>query len=125
MVNSATGISRTMNGSTPSFSGGLAGPTGAEGKSGPSVLAPIPENRWGVFAAGLGDTGDGAIPTQNRPLFIAAYAGATDSLCQTTILLAPFEARRLSSFAGRAYSREKSWPRPLLTLESPRLVRCC
>jgi outer membrane autotransporter protein len=44
-----------MNGSTPSFSGGLAGPTGAEGKSGPSVLAPIPENRWGVFAAGLGE----------------------------------------------------------------------
>jgi outer membrane autotransporter protein len=45
----------TMNGSTPNFSGGLAGPTGVEGKSGPSVLTPIPENRWGVFAAGLGE----------------------------------------------------------------------
>ena len=45
----------TMNGTTPSFSGGLAGPTGVEGKSGPSVLTPIPENRWGVFAAGLGE----------------------------------------------------------------------
>jgi outer membrane autotransporter protein len=45
----------TMNGNTPNFGGGLAGPTGAEGKSGPSVLTPIPENRWGVFAAGLGE----------------------------------------------------------------------
>jgi outer membrane autotransporter protein len=45
----------TMNGTTPSFSGGLAGPTGVEGKSGPSVLTSIPENRWGVFAAGLGE----------------------------------------------------------------------
>jgi outer membrane autotransporter protein len=45
----------TMNGITPSFSGGLAGPTGAEGKAGPSVLAPIPENRWGVFVTGLGE----------------------------------------------------------------------
>jgi outer membrane autotransporter protein len=45
----------TMNGSTPSFSGGLGGPTGAEGKAGPSVLTPIPENRWGVFATGLGE----------------------------------------------------------------------
>jgi outer membrane autotransporter protein len=45
----------TMNGSSPNFSVGLAGPTGVEGKSGPSVLAPIPENRWGVFVAGLGE----------------------------------------------------------------------
>jgi outer membrane autotransporter protein len=45
----------TMNGSTPSFSAGLGGPTGAEGKAGPSVLAPIPENRWGIFATGLGE----------------------------------------------------------------------
>ena len=44
----------TMNGSTPNFSG-LGGPTGAEGKAGPSVLAPIPENRWGVFVTGLGE----------------------------------------------------------------------
>jgi outer membrane autotransporter protein len=45
----------TMNGSTPNFGGGLSGPTGAEGKAGPSVLAPIPENRWGVFVTGLGE----------------------------------------------------------------------
>ena len=45
----------SMNGITPSFSGGLGGPTGVEGKAGPSVLAPIPENRWGVFATGLGE----------------------------------------------------------------------
>jgi outer membrane autotransporter protein len=45
----------TINGSTPSLSGGLSGPTGAEGKAGPSVLAPVPENRWGVFLTGLGE----------------------------------------------------------------------
>lgn len=55
----------TINGSAPSFSGGLSGPTGAEGKTGPSVSAPIPENRWGFFATGLGEftdvsTADGA-----------------------------------------------------------------
>jgi len=55
----------TINGSAHSFSGGLSGPTGAEGKTGPSVSAPIPENRWGFFAIGLGEftdvsTADGA-----------------------------------------------------------------
>lgn len=55
----------TINGSAPSFSEGLSGPTGAEGKTGPSVSAPIPENRWGFFATGLGEftdvsTADGA-----------------------------------------------------------------
>jgi outer membrane autotransporter protein len=44
----------SMNGA-PSYGGGLGGPTGPEGKSGPSVLAPIPENRWGVFVSGLGE----------------------------------------------------------------------
>lgn len=44
----------SMNGA-PSYGRGLGGPTGAEGKSGPSVLAPIPENRWGVFVSGLGE----------------------------------------------------------------------
>jgi outer membrane autotransporter protein len=48
----------TINGSSPSFSDSLSGPTGSEGKSGPSVLAPIPENRWGFFATGLGDFTD-------------------------------------------------------------------
>jgi outer membrane autotransporter protein len=50
-----SGAGFTLNGSSQSFSGGLSGPTGAEGKAGPSVLAPIPENRWGVFATGLGE----------------------------------------------------------------------
>jgi autotransporter-associated beta strand protein len=50
---SSTGF--TLNGSGPSFSAGLGGPTGAEGKSGPSVVTPIPENRWGIFVTGLGE----------------------------------------------------------------------
>jgi outer membrane autotransporter protein len=45
----------SLNGITPSFSSGLGGPTGSESKAGPSVLAPIPENRWGVFATALVD----------------------------------------------------------------------
>ncbi|MFL6598598.1 MAG: autotransporter domain-containing protein [Chthoniobacterales bacterium] len=44
-----------INGSLPNFSGGLAGPTGPEGKSGPSVMEPTPENRWGVFVMGVGE----------------------------------------------------------------------
>jgi outer membrane autotransporter protein len=50
---SASGF--TINGSTPNFSGGFAGPSGPEGKSGPSVMQPTPENRWGVFVTGLGE----------------------------------------------------------------------
>ena len=55
----------TINGTAPSFSEGLSGPTGSEGKTGPAVTAPIPENRWGFFATGLGEftdvsTADGA-----------------------------------------------------------------
>jgi autotransporter-associated beta strand protein len=45
----------TINGNPPSFIDGLSGPTGSEGKAGPSPLAPIPENRWGVFVTGLGE----------------------------------------------------------------------
>ena len=45
----------TLNGDAPTFGNSLAGETGPEGKSGPSVLAPIPENRWGVFVTGLGE----------------------------------------------------------------------
>jgi outer membrane autotransporter protein len=45
----------TLNGGAPSFSGGLAGGTGSEGKSGPSVMAPTPENRWGVWVTGIGE----------------------------------------------------------------------
>ena len=50
---SAAGFS--LNGSAPSFSGGLAGVSGPEGKSGPSVMAPTPENRWGVWVTGIGE----------------------------------------------------------------------
>jgi uncharacterized protein with beta-barrel porin domain len=39
----------------PDFSPGLAGPTGPEGKSGPPVMQPTPENRWGIFVTGLGE----------------------------------------------------------------------
>jgi outer membrane autotransporter protein len=39
----------------PDSSPGLAGPTGPEGKSGPSVMQPTPQNRWGVFVTGLGE----------------------------------------------------------------------
>jgi outer membrane autotransporter protein len=45
----------TLNGSTPSSSGGFAGESGPEGKSGPSVMTPTPENRWGVWVTGIGE----------------------------------------------------------------------
>jgi outer membrane autotransporter protein len=50
---SATGF--TINTGVGEFSPGLAGPTGPEGKSGPSVMQPTPENRWGFFVTGLGE----------------------------------------------------------------------
>jgi fibronectin-binding autotransporter adhesin len=43
----------TLNGNAPSVSGGLAGESGPEGKSGPSVTTP--ENRWGVWVTGIGE----------------------------------------------------------------------
>jgi outer membrane autotransporter protein len=45
----------SLNGGTSNFSTGLAGVTGPEGKSGPSVMAPTPENRWGIWVTGLGE----------------------------------------------------------------------
>jgi outer membrane autotransporter protein len=45
----------SLNGGTSNFSPGLAGVTGPEGKSGPSVMAPTPENRWGIWVTGLGE----------------------------------------------------------------------
>jgi outer membrane autotransporter protein len=45
----------TLNGSAPNFSGGLVGVSGPEGKSGPSVMVPTPENRWGVWVTGIGE----------------------------------------------------------------------
>src|SRR5206468_11781268 len=50
---SARGFS--IDSRVPDFSQGLAGPTGPEGKSGPSVMQATPENRWGVFVTGLGE----------------------------------------------------------------------
>ena len=47
-----------IKGNTPNYIGGLAGPTGPEGKSGPSVMQPAPDNRWGVFVTGLGEFTD-------------------------------------------------------------------
>ncbi|HMD42897.1 MAG TPA: autotransporter domain-containing protein [Candidatus Acidoferrum sp.] len=45
----------TLNGNTPGLNGGFAGVAGPEGKSGPSVMAPTPENRWGVWVTGVGE----------------------------------------------------------------------
>ena len=44
-----------ISGSGPSFWEGFAGVSGPEGKSGPAVFAPVPQNRWGIFATGLGE----------------------------------------------------------------------
>ena len=57
----AAGSARRVFRSTargPDFNPGLAGPTGPEGKSGPSVMQPTPQNRWGVFVTGLGEFTD-------------------------------------------------------------------
>ena len=54
----STGFSSSgfgITGGAASFDGGLAGPNGAEGKAGPPVFAPTPENRWGVFVTGTGE----------------------------------------------------------------------
>jgi autotransporter-associated beta strand protein len=51
----------SVTGTGPSFwegfanGGGFAGVSGAEGKSGPAVFAPIPQNRWGAFVTGIGE----------------------------------------------------------------------
>jgi outer membrane autotransporter protein len=45
----------SLNGGALNSSGGLAGVTGPEGKSGPSVMTPTPENRWGVWVTGIGE----------------------------------------------------------------------
>jgi outer membrane autotransporter protein len=52
----STGFSSSgfaLNGETTMYGAGLAGESGAEGKSGPSTLAPVHENRWGVFVTGV------------------------------------------------------------------------
>jgi outer membrane autotransporter protein len=45
----------SLNGGASNFGGGLAGVTGPEGKSGPSVMTPTPENRWGIWVTGIGE----------------------------------------------------------------------
>jgi uncharacterized protein YhjY with autotransporter beta-barrel domain len=45
----------TINPGVSEFSMGLAGPTGPEGKSGPSMMQPTPQNRWGFFVTGIGE----------------------------------------------------------------------
>ncbi len=50
---SSSGFS--LNGGTATFADGFAGVTGSEGKSAPAVFAPTPDNRWGLFATGLGE----------------------------------------------------------------------
>jgi autotransporter-associated beta strand protein len=52
---SSAGLS--INSGSVSFES-LAGPSGSEGKSGPAVFAPTPDNRWGVFLTGLGEFTD-------------------------------------------------------------------
>jgi Autotransporter beta-domain len=50
---SSTGL--TLTGNAASLGEGFAGVSGSEGKGGPSVFAPTPENRWGVFVTGIGE----------------------------------------------------------------------
>jgi outer membrane autotransporter protein len=50
---SAAGFS--LKGGPASSTNGFSGPAGAEGKAGPPVLAPGPENRWGIFVTGVGE----------------------------------------------------------------------
>ena len=45
----------SLNGGASNISAGLSGVTGPEGKSGPSVMAPTPENRWGIWVTGIGE----------------------------------------------------------------------
>jgi autotransporter-associated beta strand protein len=53
---SSSGFS--INGGAVSFSDGLPGVSGPEGKGGTPVFAPTPDNRWGVFLTGLGEFTD-------------------------------------------------------------------
>ena len=58
------------------FNMGLAGPTGPEGKSGPPVMQPRPDNRWGVWVTGLGEFTD-VDSTSNAPGFDLTTGGMT------------------------------------------------
>jgi autotransporter-associated beta strand protein len=66
----------SINGSAASLGDGYAGPAGAEGKSGPAVFAPTPENRWGVFVTGLGEFTN-VDSTQNAPGYDVNTGGFT------------------------------------------------
>jgi len=71
---SATGFSINTRGRDLNL--GLAGPSGAEGKSGPSVMQPTPENRWGVFVTGIGEFTD-IDNTDNASGFYLSTGGVT------------------------------------------------
>ena len=71
---SATGFSINTRGRDLNL--GLAGPSGAEGKSGPSVMQPTPENRWGVFVTGIGEFTD-VDNTDNASGFYLSTGGVT------------------------------------------------
>jgi outer membrane autotransporter protein len=66
----------TLNGSVPNFSDGLAGVSGPEGKSGPSVMTPTPENRWGVWITGIGEFTN-VDSTDNAPGYYLETGGLT------------------------------------------------
>jgi autotransporter-associated beta strand protein len=71
---SAAGFSINTRGRD--FNLGLAGPSGPEGKSGPSVMQPTPENRWGVFVTGIGEFTD-VDNTDNASGFYLSTGGVT------------------------------------------------
>ena len=54
-VTGFSSIGLRLNGGVVSSGEGFAGESGPEGKSGPSVLGPTPDNRWGVFVTGIGE----------------------------------------------------------------------
>jgi outer membrane autotransporter protein len=66
----------TLNGSAPSVSSGFAGVSGPEGKSGPSVTAPTPANRWGVWVTGIGEFTN-VDSTNNAPGYDLQTGGVT------------------------------------------------
>jgi outer membrane autotransporter protein len=71
---SATGFSINTRGRDLNL--GLAGPSGPEGKSGPSVMQPTPENRWGVFVTGIGEFTD-VDSTDNASGYYLSTGGVT------------------------------------------------
>jgi autotransporter-associated beta strand protein len=92
-------IGLTLNGSPASSETGFAGVSGPEGKSGPSVLAPAPDNRWGVFVTGIGEFTD-VDSTANAAGYDIDTGGVTFGV---DYRVCPFLAIGLS--AGYAHTR--------------------